>query len=129
MTPTLKSVQLRMGDTQMELLWESEWRALPAILLLVVGDVLLARGVIRWRMSHRMASGVPGKNLALVQAFRLVLGGGALLAIGAGWLWHVPLLVAAGLLIGFEETIETSIAAHALGREKRRDEASEARHG
>lgn len=113
----------------MELLWESEWRALPAILLLVAGDVLLARGVIRWRVSRRMAFGAPGKNLALLQAFRLVLGGGALLAIGAGWLWQVPLLVAAGLLIGFEETVETSIAAYALSREKRSDEAGEASHG
>lgn len=113
----------------MELLWESDWRALPSILSLVGGDILLARGVIRWRMSHRMAHGMPGKNLALVEAFRLVLGGGALLAIGAGWLWQVPFLVAAGLVIGFEETIETSIAAFALGREKRRDEEAGVPHG
>jgi len=116
----------------MELFWESEWRALPAILLLVTGDILLARGVVRWRTSHRMTFGTPGKNLALIQAFRLVLGGGALLAIGAGWLWHMPLLVAMGLLIGFEETIETSIAVYALAREKDGDERAsgvESGHG
>jgi hypothetical protein len=107
-----------------ELLWESEWRALPAILLLLGGDALLARGVVRWRTSHRMTIGTPGKNLALIQAFRLVLGGLALLAIGAGWLWHIPILVAAGLVIGFEETIETSIAAYALQHEKALDESA-----
>lgn len=113
----------------MELLWESECRALPAILLLLAGDVLLARGVLRWRASHRIPYGAPGKSLALIESFRLLLGGGALLAIGAGWLWQVPVLVAAGLVIGFEETIETSIAAFALGREKRLDEATETPHG
>lgn len=43
--------------------------------------------------------------------------GFSLVAVGAGWLVQWPVMVAAGLVVGFEETIETSIAAWALKQE------------
>ncbi len=107
----------------MEAIWDWEWRIVPAVALILTGEYLAARGVGRLWFHHRLGYAVPGKALALVEGLRLVLGGGALVAIGAGWLWHVPLLLVAGLVIGFEETLETSIVAHALAEEKRRDEA------
>lgn len=106
----------------MELLWESPLRALPSSLLAALGLLFVVRSGFRFRFSHRLPHGAPGKNLALMQSMRFVLAGGALLLIAAGWQFHIPVLIAIGALVGFEETIETSIAAHALAEEKRRDE-------
>jgi len=115
----------------MELFWESSWRTLPAAVLATLGLSLVVRSGFRFRFSHRLPHGAPGKNLALMQSMRFVLAGGALLLIAAGWQFHVPVLIAIGALIGFEETIETSIAACALAEEKRRDELAmrRAQHG
>lgn len=105
----------------MEWLWESPWRAVPAIELMLTGAALTALGARSgWRWK-RMAFGAPGRNLQLIRSMRFALGGASLAAIGAGWLWHLPVLIAAGAVIGFEETIETSIAASALADEPRRD--------
>lgn len=107
----------------MEILWESSLRTVPATALIVLGLYLVARSVFRLRSGWRMPFGTPGKTLSTMEWMRLVLGGASLIVIGAGWMWHIPVLIAAGAVIGFEETIETSIAAAALKEEKRRDEA------
>ena len=54
-----------------------------------------------------------------MRGLRLTLLGVTLAAVAAGWLWQWPVMVAAGLVIGFEETLETSIAAWALNEEYR----------
>ena len=64
--------------------------------------------------SARTPIGTGGRNYAWIRGFRMALFGGSLMAAAAGWLWHIPALVAAGLVIGFEETLETSICASAL---------------
>lgn len=112
----------------MELLWDSPWRLLPALELMAVGAVMAAFGMRRgWQFLH-LPFGTTGRNLTLMRGMRFFLAGGALVAIGAGWLWQLPVLIAAGAIIGFEETIETSIAAHALAGEARRD-ARDPSHG
>ena len=112
----------------MEALWDSPWRVLPALELMAVGAAMAAAGMCSgWRFLHS-AFGTTGRNLTLMRGMRFFLAGAALVAIGAGWLWHLPILIAAGAIIGFEETIETSIAAHALADEARRH-AQEASHG
>jgi hypothetical protein len=58
-----------------------------------------------------------GKNLVTVRGMRRMLLGFSLVAVGAGWVLQWPVMVAAGLVVGFEETIETSIAAWALKQE------------
>jgi len=108
----------------MELLWDSPWRAAPTVALAAIGVLLVVRAGFRFRLSLRLAHNAPGKNLALMQSMRFVLGGLALLLIGAGWQLQLPVLIAIGAVIGFEEMIETSIAAHALSEEKQRDEAA-----
>ena len=88
---------------------------------MLTGSLLTALGVRSgWRWK-RMTFGTPGRNLQLMRGMRFALAGASLAAIGAGWLWHLPVLIAAGAVIGFEETIEASIAASALADEARRD--------
>ncbi|MGE5596103.1 MAG: hypothetical protein ACM3S1_08725 [Hyphomicrobiales bacterium] len=108
----------------MDALWNSDLRWVPAMALMVLGAALVVRAELRQLQGRRMPFGTPGKTLKTMEWMRLVLGGGSLIAIGAGWWFHVPFLVAAGAVIGFEETIETSIAASALKEEKERDEAA-----
>jgi hypothetical protein len=100
-----------------EPLWESDWRLAPAAALAALGAMPMIRGAIRWNARAGIPLEAPRRNLPLLQAFRLLLGGGSLVAVGAGWYLQQPVLVAAGLVIGFEETLETSIAAWALARE------------
>lgn len=57
------------------------------------------------------------KTLTTVRAMRAMLQGISVAAISLGWWLHWPVLVAAGAIVGFEETIETSIACWALKRE------------
>lgn len=98
----------------MEPLWDLSWRIYPAATFFAVGIALAARGNFLIGRGLRLPIGAPRKNFTWVAGLRLVLFGASLAAAAAGWLWHIPALVAAGLIIGFEETLETSIAAHAL---------------
>ncbi|MCA9861793.1 MAG: hypothetical protein KC432_02175, partial [Thermomicrobiales bacterium] len=56
----------------------------------------------------------PFKNFTWIAGLRLLLFGASLAARTVGWLWHIPALVAAGAVIGFEETLQTSIASYAF---------------
>jgi hypothetical protein len=98
----------------METVWELSWRIYPAAALMAVGLALAARGDFLLVRAARKPVGAPRKNYTWMSGFRLALFGGSLAAVGAGWLWDIPALAVAGLAIGFEETIETSICAHAL---------------
>ncbi len=101
----------------MEAIWDWSDRVYPAAALLAVGLALFARGIIVHFRGWRLPSNRPRKNLTIVRGMRMFLLGASLAAVGAGWLWHLPILIAAGLVIGFEETLETSIAAWALRQE------------
>ena len=107
MVDTLRSV---------DAFWDLSWRLYPALVLLAAGVMLSARGDVLLVRGARMSIGAPRKNLTWMRGFRLCLFGASLAAVAAGWAWHIPALVAAGLVIGFEETLETTIVAYALKR-------------
>lgn len=98
----------------MEPLWEWPYRLYPAAGMMLAGFALAARGDILLVRAARKPIGAPAKNYTSMSGFRMALFGGSLAAIGAGWLWDIPALAVAGLAIGFEETLETSICAYAL---------------
>lgn len=100
----------------MEALWDLSWRLYPATALVALGFGLATRGAFLVFRGLRLPIGTSRKNRIWVGGLRSFLFGASLAAAATGWLWHVPALVAAGLVIGFEETLETSIAAHALAQ-------------
>ncbi len=108
------------GNTgRMETIWNLDWRFAPAAVLLLAGLLVALRGDTMLVRGLRLPMETPGKNLLSMRGLRLALLGLSIASLAAGWLWHLPAFVAAGLVIGFEETLETSIAAWALREELR----------
>ena len=99
------------------ILWESGVRLLFAAPLAVFGAWLTFAGSWQQARSLRLPIETRGKNYSWLRAMRQMLQGFSLLAIGLGWAWQMPVMIAAGAIVGFEETIETSIAAWALKQE------------
>ena len=83
-------------------------------MLVIAGVALSLRGVILTSHGLRLPVDTACKNRTWVGGLRFFLFGTSLAVAAAGWLWHLQALVAAGLVNGFEETLETSIADHAL---------------
>jgi len=98
-------------------IWDSSIRYIPAALIADVGLWLTVTGTLALWRGLRMPVGAVRKNLISMTGLRRFLLGLSLIAIGAGWIMQWPVMIAAGLIIGFEETIETSIASHALREE------------
>jgi hypothetical protein len=88
-----------------------------AVPLALFGAWLTLAGSWRQVRSLRLPMETRGKNYGWLRAMRQMLQGVSLLAIGLGWAWQMPVMIAAGAIVGFEETIETSIAAWALKQE------------
>ena len=101
----------------METIWDLEWRLCPAAVIGLAGLILGVRGAIAMVRGFLQPTERPGKNLTTVRAMRALLQGMSVAAISLGWWLHWPVLVAAGAVIGFEETLETSIACWALKQE------------
>lgn len=101
----------------MDTIWSSDFRVIPAGFLLLAGTWLALRGTSWGARALRAAHDMPGKNLLLMRAMRRLIWGLSLFAIGLGWYLQWPVMVAAGLIFAFEETIETGIAAWALKQE------------
>ena len=99
------------------LLWHSDFRLLPAAILAALGLWLTIAGTVRQVRGLRMSYAIRGKNHYWLRAMRQMNQGMSLLAIGLGWFWQLPVMIAAGAIFGFEETIETSIATWALKQE------------
>jgi hypothetical protein len=98
----------------METLWELSWRAYPAAAIALLGVTLVVRGTLRERHAHRLGWMDMAKPLGLASGLRLLLLGGSLVAVAAGWYWQVAWIFALGVIIGAEETLETSIIVSAL---------------
>ena len=98
--------------------WELRW--IPAALIALAGIVIIERGALQCVRGARTPNGVPGKNLTWMRGFRGVIQGGSLIAVGAGWYFGWPVMIAAAAIIILEETIECSIAAWALRQRARR---------
>ncbi len=122
-----------MANSQaMDELWTSPLRVYPAMLLAAFGGWLLISGcLLAARGLRRAGRQLPGANWQLMRGIRRLTQALALVAIGLGWAFHWPVAIVAGLVFGFEELIETSIAAAALREEAARDGFLEAqgRHG
>lgn len=101
----------------MDTLWTSDLRLLVAFPIAALGLWLTVAGSWRQVRSLRLPLETRGKNHSWLRAMRQMLQGLSLVAIGLGWAWQMPVMIAAGAIVGFEETIETSIAAWALKQE------------
>lgn len=101
----------------METIWSSDFRVIPAAFLTFAGVWLGVLGTAWGTRALRAAHDMPGKNLLLMRGMRRLIWGLSFVAIGLGWYLQWPVMVAAGLIFAFEETIETGIAAWALKQE------------
>ncbi len=107
----------------MERMWwiviEAPWRAYPAAALALLGLALVGRGL--WFGS----GGSPGllrqgrDAYAWIRGFQWAVGGLALVAAAAAWMWGQPWLLVLALGILGEELLETSRILTALKRRPR----------
>ena len=90
------------------------WATWAPATLLALGLVLALRGLRRCSIALPRPRSGAMQPLLWMRGFRLTLIGLALAGVGAGWLWGLDWLIALSLAIGGEETLESSIAIHAL---------------
>jgi|GEM_PF-2507667 len=105
------------SPTMETMLWDSDVRLFLALPIAGLGLWLTFAGSRRQVQSLRLPLETRGKNYGWLRALRQSLQGLSLVAIGLGWVWQWPVMIAAGAIFGFEETIETSIATWALRQE------------
>ena len=123
---TCQVVDLRqraIHTTCMESIWDFDWRPYPAAVIALIGLLLGTHGGIAMARGFAQPIERPGKNLVTVRAMRMMLQGISVAALALGWWLHWPVMVAAGAIVGFEETLETSIAVWALNQEYEADAA------
>ncbi len=109
-----------IGDT-MHALFELSWRIYPASLLMLAGVLVAWRGLRQEVRAHRLPPRDIAKALTMVRGFRVAVVGLALVALGAAWAWQIAWLAVLSLIVGGEETLETSLVVWGLtrGRELR----------
>ena len=90
------------------------WRAYPAAALMAAGLMLTAYSVYRGVGNVRRERRDPMRALVLFRGFRLAIIGLSLAGIAAAWWWHVGWLLGLSLIIGGEETLESSTIIAAL---------------
>jgi hypothetical protein len=107
-------------------LFHLSWRLYPAAVLIAAGLLLAGTGLRRCLAAWRRPGGGVMQPLTWMGGFRSSVFGLAVAGAGAAWIWQIGWLLALALVIGFEETLETSIAIGAL-REEPRLEAEQQR--
>ncbi len=98
------------------------WRVYPAALLIAAGGAVAAGGLRRCLVAWRHPGGGVMQPLDWMGGFRRSVFGLALAAVGAAWIWQIGWLLALALVVGFEETLETSLAIGALREEPQLDD-------
>lgn len=88
----------------------------PAALLVLVGLLLLWRGLLGWPTSTRALLRRGDGFLGRLEGFRLAVVGLVLIGLGAAWLFQAPLLLFLALGIGFVEILESSVVIAAWRR-------------
>lgn len=107
----------------MDELLDRAWRGYPAAVLVAVGLLLAASGVRRCLAAWRAGGGLM-EPLTWMTGFRRTLLGLAVAGAGAAWEWQIGWLLAVSLVVGFEETLETSLCIAALRGQELRESAS-----
>jgi hypothetical protein len=98
----------QLDESARRLVWgDLSW--VPALALAAAAAVLLLRG-----LAGRLPAG--GEALRLAIRIRRLIFAAVSALLGAGIWLHEPWLVAAGLIIGFEEALETGMVIYALRR-------------
>lgn len=103
----------------MDALTDLSWRAYPALALIAVGLTIAVWGIRLEIDGLRRPIGDPAKTLTIMRGFRLTIIGLTLAGVGAAWNWHIAWLFILSLVIGGEETLETSVIVYALRRHNR----------
>lgn len=98
-------------------MWESAWRLPAAWVMALLGLWLIGVGTrLAWQSLWALNPDAR-TTWSLMHGIRRVTQGLALFGIALGWAMQWPVAVAAGVLFGFEESIETGIAGWALRRD------------
>lgn len=114
----------------MESMFGPAWRPYPAALAAVLGLVLVLRAALAARKDARRPVKDALALALLVRGFRRAVLGLALIGVAAGWVWQQPWLLVVSLVVGFEETLESSIIVGALETELReRGGRADRKHG
>ena len=104
----------------MDALIDLAWRIYRASVLMALGTLLTLRGTVKeWVGTRRAMRSDPAKILVFLMGFRLAIIGLAVLAIGAAWAWHIPVLLVLALVVGGEELLESSVHIYADRRGRR----------
>jgi hypothetical protein len=98
----------------MDAIADLSWRLYPAAALMAAGSALAAIGLRRGVGGLLLPIRHPGKALVCMRGFRLAVIGLAVAAIGAAWLWQIDWLMVLALVIGGEETLESTLHVYAL---------------
>lgn len=100
----------------MDALIELSWRLYPAAVIIAVGIAVATLGLRREIEGVRRPLRDPSKVLTFVRGFRLAIIGLAFAGVGAAWLWQLDWLLVLSLVIGGEETLESTVVIFALTR-------------
>jgi hypothetical protein len=100
----------------MDTLIDLSWRLYPAAVIIAAGIAVMAIGLRREIDGIRRPLRDPTKVLTFVRGFRLAIIGLAVAGIGAAWAWQLDWLLVLSLVIGGEETLESTVVIFALTR-------------
>jgi hypothetical protein len=112
----LRSGMLLRYDRSVEAIFDLSWRLYPSVAMMLAGAAVAARGMRVEFHGHRMAVREPGKVLTIYRGFRLMMIGLAIASLGAAWNWQVAWLAILAIVIGGEETLESSLCVYGLTR-------------
>lgn len=102
-----------------------DWGNAAAVVLMALGVLTAVRGVQRCRAAFPRPRAASMQPLGWMRGFRLTMIGLAIAGVGAAWLWDLGWLLLLSLAIGGEETLESSIAIHALRGQQRWETVAE----
>ncbi|ETX06091.1 hypothetical protein [Candidatus Entotheonella palauensis] len=99
----------------METLVNLSWRLYLALPLMALGAALALRSERRGHPAFLcMVRGDPSQLIPLMQCFRAMVIGLAMIGVGAAWIWHLTWLFIVSLTIAVGESMETALVIYAL---------------
>ena len=105
------------------------WRVYPGGTLVALGAAIAIWGFgMELKGLRRAIGGRHSEILRFLQGFRLSVIGLAVAAMGIAWTWHLTWLLVFALVIGGEETLESSVHIFAVRRGNREMAKRLARH-